>query len=153
MNVLFIALPPLRERRTDIRLLVDHIIKKYANERKSDTPVIGVDQEVERLLYDYDWPGNVRELENVIEQSMILCPGETIKVSDLPKYFKDNIYDNQFLDRIPENAQLNETLAEIEKKMIERALRLKNNVHSDAAELLGIGKSGFSKKLRKYGMH
>ena len=90
-----------------------------------DTPVIGVNQEVERLLYDYSWPGNVRELENVIEQSMILCPSETITVSDLPKYFKDNIYDNQFLDEIPENAKLNETLSEIEKMMIERALKLK----------------------------
>jgi two-component system NtrC family response regulator len=153
LNVLYITLPSLRERRTDIRLLVDHVLKKYANERKSDKPVIGVDQEVERLLYDYDWPGNVRELENVIEQSMILCPGETITISDLPKHFKDNIYEHQFLDQIPENARLNETLSEIEKKMIERALRLKNNVHSDAAELLGIGKSGFSKKLKKYGMN
>lgn len=153
LNVLYITLPPLRERRTDIRLLVDYILKKYADERKSGKPVIGVDQEVERLLYDYDWPGNVRELENAIEQSMILCPGETITVTDLPKYFKDSIYEHQLLDQIPENARLNETLFEIEKKMIERALRLKNNVHSDAAELLGIGKSGFSKKLRKYGMN
>jgi len=153
LNVLYIPLPPLRERKADIRLLVDHIIKKYANERKSDNPVIGVEQEVERLLYDYDWPANVRELENVIEQSMILCPGETITVSDLPKYFRDNIYDKEFLDRIPEDAKLNDTLAEIEKMMIERALKLKNNVHSDAAELLGIGKSGFSKKLRKYDMN
>ncbi|MBW1813695.1 MAG: sigma-54-dependent Fis family transcriptional regulator [Deltaproteobacteria bacterium] len=153
LNVLHITLPPLRERSEDIRLLVDHIIKKYADERKSDTPVIGVDQEVERLLYDYDWPGNIRELENVIEQSMILCPGETITVSDLPKYFKNNMYDNHFFHRIPEDAKLNDTLSEIEKQMIERALRLKNNVHSDAAELLGIGKSGFSKKLKKYGMN
>jgi len=153
LNVLHITLPPLRERSEDIRLLVDHIIKKYADERKSDTPVIGVDQEVERLLYDYDWPGNVRELENVIEQSMILCPGEIITVSDLPKYFKNNMYDNHFFHKIPEDAKLNDTLSEIEKQMIERALRLKNNVHSDAAELLGIGKSGFSKKLKKYGMN
>lgn len=152
LNVLYITLPPLRDRASDIRLLVSHIIKKYACERRSDIPVIGVDQEVERLLYEYEWPGNVRELENIIEQSMILCPGETITVSDLPKYFRNNIYENQYLDKIPEDAKLNETLSEIEKKMIERALKLKNNVHSDAAELLGIGKSGFSKKLKKYEM-
>jgi len=153
LNVLHITIPPLRERIEDIRLLVDHIIKKYADERKSDVTVIGVDQEVERRLYDYDWPGNVRELENVLEQSMLLCPGDTITVSDLPKYFKNNIYDNDFFHGIPEDAKLNDTISAIEKQMIERALRLKNNVHSDAAELLGIGKSGFSKKLKKYGMN
>ncbi|MBW1835629.1 MAG: sigma-54-dependent Fis family transcriptional regulator [Deltaproteobacteria bacterium] len=150
LNVLSIVLPPLRERIEDIHVLIDHFIKKYRDERRSDIPIVDVDPEVERLFYDYRWPGNVRELENVIERAIILCPGEIITVSDLPKDFKDNVYDTHHLDGIPVNAKLHETLNKIEKKMIERALQLTNNVQSNAAELLGIGRSGFNKKIRKH---
>lgn len=153
LNVLSVVLPPLRQRHEDIRLLIDHFIEKYADERNSEIPVTGVDQEVERLFYDYNWPGNVRELENVIERAMIFCPGEIIKIPDLPKDFKNNIYDAQQLDNIPPNAKLYETINVIEKMMIERALKLTNNVQSSAAELLGIGKSGFSKKLKKHKLY
>jgi two-component system NtrC family response regulator len=150
LNVLNIILPLLRQRKEDIRLLVDHFLFKYSEERQSDIPVKGIEKEVERLFYDYNWPGNVRELENVIERGMVLCPGEIIRVSDLPTGFKDNVYDTPQLNGIPENAKLFKTISTIEKKMIERALKLTNNVQSDAAELLGIGKSGFSKKIKKY---
>ena len=74
LNVVHIAIPPLRDRQEDIRLLVNHFLQKYAAERKSAVPVRGLAQEVDRLFYDYSWPGNVRELENVIERVMILCP-------------------------------------------------------------------------------
>ena len=150
LNVLSIVLPPLRGRIEDIHLLIDHFIKKYRDERRSDIPIVDVGPEVERLFYDYRWPGNVRELENVIERAIILCPGEIITVSDLPKDFKDNVYDTHHLEGIPVNAKLHETLNKIEKKMIERALQLTNNVQSNAAELLGIGRSGFNKKIRKH---
>jgi len=150
LNVVHIVLPLLKHRQEDIRLLVDHFIKKYISERLINIPITGLDPEVERLFYSYSWPGNVRELENVIERAMVLCPGEKITVSDLPNDFKFNVYDAQQLNGIHENAKLYETLYTIEKKMIERALRLTNNVHSEAAELLGVGKSGFSKKIKKY---
>ncbi len=150
LNVLHIALPPLKHRTEDIRLLADHFIKKYADERKLNIPIKGIEQAVERIFYDYSWPGNIRELENVIERAMILCPDDIIKVSDLPKNFKDNVYDDQYFDGIPANAKLYETLAIVEKKMIRRALKLTDNVQSNAARLLGIGKSGFSKKMKKY---
>jgi two-component system NtrC family response regulator len=150
LNVVHIVLPLLRERQEDILLLVDHFINKYGNERKFAVSVTGLDQEVERLFYDYSWPGNVRELENVIERAMIMCPGEVIRLSDLPKDFKGNVKDAQFLDSIPIDAKLSETVTTIEKMMIKRALKLTNNVQSKAAELLGIGKSGFNKKINKY---
>ncbi len=152
INVMHISLPPLRERQEDIRLLVDHFIAKYANERKSAPPVTGIEQEVDRLLIEYDWPGNVRELENVIERAMILCTGNIISTNDLPKDFKAHINDTKFLDGIPEGAKLDETIALIEKKMIKRALNLTNHVQSNAADLLGIGKSGLNKKIKKYGL-
>jgi two-component system NtrC family response regulator len=151
LNVLHIVLPPLRKRLEDIRPLVEHFIKKYAAERKPDVPAIkGLDQEAERLLYEYAWPGNVRELENVIERALILCPGETIRVSDLPRLFKENVYNTLHLEGVPANATLAETLAHIEKMMIQRALKMTDNVQAHAAQLLGIGKSGLNQKIKKY---
>jgi len=130
LNVVHVSLPPLKTRPEDIRLLVNHFIKKYASERESAVPVTGVDQEVDRLFYDYSWPGNIRELENVIERVMILCPGEIIRVSELPKGFKDNVYNTLHLEGIPADAKLSDTLAEIEKTMIVRALKISNNIQS-----------------------
>jgi two-component system NtrC family response regulator len=150
LNVLYLVLPPLRDRVEDIRLLVDHMIEKYASERRPGQQVTGVDQEVNRLLYGYNWPGNVRELENAIERAMVLCPGNIIRVSDLPKEFKKSIGHSLHLEGIAENAKLYETLDMVEKLMIERALATSHNVQSHAAELLGIGKSGLNQKLKKY---
>jgi two-component system NtrC family response regulator len=152
LNVVHISLPSLKERKEDIRLLVNHFIKKYSSERRSAVAVTAVDQDVDRLFYDYSWPGNVRELENVIERVMILCPGDTVTVTDLPKGFKDSVYNTLHLEGIPANAKLYDTLAMIEKAMIERALKMANNVQAHAAEMLGIGKSGLNQKLKKYGM-
>jgi len=150
LNVLYLNLPPMRERQEDIRLLVDYFIRKYAQERKSGIPVVGIDQDVERLLYDYNWPGNVRELENVIERAMIMCAGREIQVGDLPKHFKNQVYNTLHMDGIPVNAKLNETLVMVEMALITRALKLSDNVQARAAELLGIGKSGLNQKIKKY---
>ena len=150
LNVIRIKLPPLRKRREDIHLLTEHFLEKYEGERISKIPVKGIDQEVKRLFYEYGWPGNVREFENVIERAMILCPSDTIQVSDLPRDFTDNAYNRLQVEDIPSNAQLNETLALVEKKMIERALKMANYVQSHAAEILGIGKSGLNQKIKKF---
>lgn len=150
LNVLPIVMPPLRDRTEDIRLLVNHFIQKYAHERKSDISIQAMDQAVGRLFYDYSWPGNVRELENVIERVMILCPGEVMRVSDLPRNFKDNVYNTLYIDSIPADAKLNDTLAMVEQKMIERALKITDNVQAHAAQLLGITKSGLNQKIKKY---
>jgi two-component system NtrC family response regulator len=150
LDVLPIVMPPLRDRTEDIRLLVNHFIKKYAHERKSDIPIQAMEQAVERLFYDYSWPGNVRELENVIERVMILCPGEVMRVSDLPRNFKDNVYNTLYIDGIPADAKLSDTLAMVEQRMIERALKITDNVQAHAAQLLGITKSGLNQKIKKY---
>lgn len=153
LNVVHIVLPPLRQRQDDIPLLINHFLKKYARERHLKAPVKGIDQDVMRLFFDYPWPGNVRELENLIERAVILSPGEYVTVSDLPKNFKDKSRSSFYIEDLPPNANLQETLAIIEKKMIERALKLSNNVQSRAAELLGIGKSGLNQKIKKYKLH
>ncbi|MGD9114412.1 MAG: sigma-54 dependent transcriptional regulator, partial [Desulfobacterales bacterium] len=146
LNVVHVVLPPLKDRKEDIHLLVDHFLNKYASERKTAVPVKGVDQEVDRLFYEYSWPGNVRELENLIERMMILCPNDVIRVTDLPQGFKDNIHNALHLEGIPAEAKLYETLAMIEQAMIERALKMSDNVQAHAAALLGIGKSGLNQK-------
>ncbi len=150
LNVLHLVLPPLRERTEDIRLLMQHFMKKYADERKTGVPVKGIDQDAERLFYEYSWPGNVREMENVIERAMILCPGDTIRVSDLPGNIKTRAGHSPELESIPSNARLSETLVEVEKAMIRRALKMADNVQSRAAQILGIGKSGLNQKIKKY---
>jgi len=83
---------------------------------------------------------------------MILCPGDVIQVSDLPRGFTDNVHNALHLEGIPTNAQLYETLAMIEKAMIERALKMADNVQAHAAAMLGIGKSGLNQKLKKYNL-
>ncbi|MDX9785636.1 MAG: sigma-54 dependent transcriptional regulator [Desulfobacterales bacterium] len=150
LNVLHFLIPALKDRKEDIRLLVEHFIRKYANERKSGVPVTGTHQDVERLFYDYSWPGNVRELENVIERAMIMCPGEKISVADLPKNFTSQAGSAWQIDAVPITANLNDTLAMVEKMMIERALNATGNVQTRAAELLGIGKSGLNQKIKKF---
>ena len=150
LDVVNIVLPPLRERPEDIRLLINHFMKKYADERTSDVPVTGIDSEAQRLFHEYGWPGNVRELENVIERAMIFCPNSRIKPSDLPKDFKETMNYNIPLEDIPATAKLYDTLATVERRMIERALQRANYVQSHAAEMLGIGKSGLNQKIKKY---
>jgi two-component system NtrC family response regulator len=152
LNVVHIPLPALKERPEDIRLLVEHFIRKYASERKTGEPITGIDPDVERLFYDYSWPGNVRELENIIERATILSPGSRIQVGDLPRNFRENVQDNLYLDSIPTDAKLYETLAMIEKTLILRALKKSDYVQSRAAELLGIGKSGLNQKIKKYAL-
>jgi len=150
LNVVHLTLPPLNERREDIRLLIEHFIEKYRSERSAATPILGVDPEVERLFYDYAWPGNVRELENVIERAMVMCSDSIVRLEDLPQDFKDNVNDNLSLSRIPTDATLYETLAQVENEMIVRAMKRADNVQTRAAEMLGIGKSGLSQKIKKY---
>ncbi|RTZ97737.1 MAG: sigma-54-dependent Fis family transcriptional regulator [Deltaproteobacteria bacterium] len=152
LNVVRIQLPPLRNRTEDIPLLASHFIKKYADERPDGKPVVDIEQAVIRMFYDYAWPGNIRELENIIERAMILCPEQTIRLSDLPLDFQDNASLPLNLEKIPENAKLIDTLTMVEKMMIERSLKLTGNVQARAAELLGIGKSGLSQKIKKFGL-
>lgn len=152
LNVVHIALPSLKQRQQDIRLLLDHFIKKYADERKHSVPVTGIAPEVERIFYEYSWPGNVRELENLIERLMIMSPGGIITPKELPKSFRETAHDDLYLESVPADAKLYDTLTMIEKTMILRALKKTGFIQSRAAELLGIGKSGLNQKIKKYNL-
>jgi DNA-binding NtrC family response regulator len=144
LNVVSIRLPPLRERRDDIPLLVDHFVgtfsREYAVEPKSVTP------EAMRKLLDYYWPGNIRELQNVIERAFALSPQPEIRVEDLPASVEQG---GAPTPRLNVDGPL--ALADIEKQAIEAALRRSGGNKNEAARLLGIDRQRLYRKIEKYG--
>ena len=148
LNVIHIEVPSLNERSEDIRLLVNHFIQKYKKGRDKDK--IELDAEVWKTLYNYHWPGNIRELENIIERAVVLSSGGAISREDLPDYLfetKDDLDVDRF---IPPNAPLQKTLEQIEEKIIRRALARCDNVQAHAAQMIGITRSLFQHKMKKY---
>jgi two-component system NtrC family response regulator len=150
LNVVKTTIPPLRERPEDVPLLINHFIDKYTKGAGSNTHSCQIDPEAVKRLCDYQWKGNVRELENIIERSVLLCADNTITISDLPPHIRQTHVLTIDLDGIPEGAGLSETLAAVEKRMIQQAMKAADNVQTKAAELLGIGKSGLNQKLKKF---
>lgn len=152
LNVVKTVIPPLRERSEDIPLLIKHFIDKYTNEQQPESRVSGVTPEAVKILCDYQWKGNVRELENILESCILLGSGDMITASDLPLQVRQNISSFLNLDGIPQDVGLAETLTAVEKRMIQRAMKLSGNVQTKAAQLLGIGKSGLNQKLKKFNL-
>lgn len=152
LNVVKATMPPLRTRREDIILLINHFVQKYTQGPESATSVTGVDKEVAQVLCDYEWKGNVRELENVIERAVILTSSSLITIADLPPQVRKSRSNTLDLDGIPEGVGLSETLAAVEKRMIQRAMKMSGNIQTKAAQILGIGKSGLNQKLKKFNL-
>jgi two-component system NtrC family response regulator len=146
LNVIHIEVPPLKERKEDIRLLVHHFIEKY----RQDEGKIELAPQTWKALYSYPWPGNVRELENVIERAVVLNSGALIEFGDLPPEFSEKPLELDVDRFISPDAELQPTLERIEEKMIRRALAQANNVQAHAAEMLGITKSLIQHKMKKY---
>jgi formate hydrogenlyase transcriptional activator len=143
LNVFPIDIPPLRERREDIRLLVEYFIDRYA--RKTGKNIRDINKKTLDLLVSYPWPGNIRELQNVIERSVLLC--ETVVFS-----IDENWLPQQLLATEPKNQiELSRSLLAQEKNMIEAALReSRGRVFgpSGAAAKLGIPRSTLESKIR-----
>ncbi|MDY6987097.1 MAG: sigma-54 dependent transcriptional regulator [Thermodesulfobacteriota bacterium] len=147
LNVVHIELPPLRERDEDIPLLAAHFIQKYGQD--ANRGEMTVSPEAMRFLYNHRWPGNVRELEHAIERAALMSSGNEITLDDLPKdlvSFSDLEVpmDWQKLSNLPE------TLEAVEKRLIQKALALSNNVQSRAANLLGIPRANLQYRLKKH---
>ncbi|MBA3009645.1 MAG: sigma-54 dependent transcriptional regulator [Proteobacteria bacterium] len=152
LNVVKATIPPLRDRQEDIILLINHFIEKYTKDPGTVSRVTGVNKEAAQILCDCEWKGNVRELENVIERAVILSSDTLICPSDLPPNIRRPSGTSLRLEGIPEGAGLSETLAAVEKRMIQRAMKLSGNVQTKAADMLGIGKSGLNQKLKKFNL-
>jgi len=142
LNVIELKLPPLRERREDIPLLVDAFLKKCGDARGKQ--VKGVSEAALAMLMDYAWPGNVRELENVIERAVTLSRGDKISPDDLPPAVQGARGDRRVLD---EAAEKTLPLHEIEKEYIKKILEKMGGNKYQAAHVLGIDRKTLYRKL------
>jgi len=148
LNVIPIHLPPLRDRREDIPLLVAHFIKKLA--REVGRPVQGVAPEAVTVLEQYHWPGNIRELENVVERAMVLGGGDHIDVEALPTTVRQPRSRDEMPVELPaEGIDLEATLDRIERRYMQLALDRVGGVQTRAAELLRVSFRQFRYKLQK----
>lgn len=151
LNVVNIPLPPLRERREDIPLLVAHFADKSSKENNIPLKTFGT--EALNYLIGYEWPGNIRQLQNVVERCIVLVPGDVINLDQLPAEIRDE--EAQFksaVDLLPVELDLAGTLERIEAALIRRALVRADFVQANASKLLGISKSLMQYKLKKYGI-
>lgn len=144
LNVIPIEVPPLRERKEDIVLLINYfwnkLNRKYATNRK-------IDIDVYELLSNYSWPGNVRELENCIERLMVTIDKDRVEAKDLPYYLVNEINKHIENDNL---MPLNKAMENLEKQMILNAYKLYKNTYK-VAEVLGVSQSTIVRKLKKFG--
>jgi len=144
LSVIPIALPPLRERREDIPLLVNHFLKKYNKKRKKI--VKAVSDQAMKALVEYDWFGNVRELENAIERAVVLTENEVIGPDDLFYYGLAASATSR------SNADKVQRLIDLEREHIIKTFKMFNCHMGKAAEALGIDRKTLRLKLKKYGI-
>lgn len=142
LKVVAIDLPPLRERKEDIPLLVDTFVEEFC--RENGKPKLEVPPEVMKRLIDYEWKGNVRELRNVIESMVVLSRGSQLRLSDLPEDISQESESDTLTIKkfIP--------LAEVERQVILKTLEDVNDNKTKAAEILGIGRRTLLRKLQEY---
>lgn len=143
LKVVELRLPPLRQRKEDIPLLVHHFIEQIAAE--DHRPVRGITPEALAALKAYDWPGNVRELRNTLEGIIVLSVRDTIELADLPPY----------ISQLPSPQlaiQPGMTMVEIEKEAIRRTLEQTNGHRAKTANMLGLSVRTLHRKIREYGL-
>jgi len=141
LNVVQVKLPPLRERKSDIQLLVISFLEKFSDPHG---PTRTISDDAMRRLIAHDWPGNVRELENAIERAVALGSGPIVHVGDLPSHLH---YPTS--ERVPDKDELL-PMEELERRAILRTLRETNGDKLAAARMLGIGKTTLYRKLKQY---
>jgi len=144
LNVVQIKIPPLRERKTDIPLLVNAFLEKFSD---PDRPPRKLTEDALRCLMAYDWPGNVRELENAIERAVALGSGPNLQLSDLPTSLQYGTGEQ------PKEDDKLVPLDTMERRAIFRALQETSGDKMAAARLLGIGKTTLYRKLKQYELH
>ena len=156
LNVLPIVLPPLRERREDVPLLMEHFLKRFARERGIDVPEISV--AVRHAFDRYRWPGNVRELENACERMIQTCSCGTVRVGCLSVSILFGAANAEGASSLPAPAaaasiSLDDRLKEVESNLIGWALRVADGNKSKAAELLNIKRSTLGDRIARCGMN
>jgi DNA-binding NtrC family response regulator len=153
LQVVPIVIPPLRERRSDIPLLIEHFLDRIRN--RTPGRVISISREATVALWSYDWPGNVRELENMIERLVIMCENSIIDMPILPESLVAGTRPLTAQASVPLNGNglnLNILVRELEGRLINDALKQTGGNKQAAARLLGLKRTTFSAKLRRCGV-
>ena len=153
LNVIPIEVPPLRDRKSDIPLLVHHFVGQFNKSKKKK--VTGVTDDVMQRFMDYDWPGNVRELENMIERVIILSSSERIGVQDLPERLQ-SASDEELPRRVEipeEGVSLETAVGDFERQLILRALNKTGWVKNKAAQLLHLNRTTLIEKIKRQNLH
>ncbi len=150
LNVIPIHVPALRERKEDILLFVEYFLYDFSGrsgkERKDILP------EALELLQGNDWPGNVRELKNMIERLVIMAPGRTIEVSDLPDSFRRQTESAAESEFFPDKESLKEATVRFEREFISKKLTQNDGNISKTAERIGIARRNLHRKIRQFGI-
>ena len=149
LNVLQLRIPPLRERKDDIPILVDHFIAKYGTRLSRDS--MSISRDALRALMDYPWPGNVRELENTIERAMVLADSDRIEVENLPEKLREE-REPVALPMFGDDLSIKKATDTIERELIRRALEKTGGNRTRAAELLEISHRALLYKIKEYGL-
>ncbi len=150
LNVIRINMPPLRERKDDIPLLVEHFLDKHRY--SPDSPPSRISEEAMQLLMKHDWPGNVRELENTVQRAVVLAQGGVITSHHI---VISNFGDRQIVDvgrLVKEGAPLAEIVGQVEKMALAEAMQLAKGDRSEAARILGLDRPVLYEKLKEYGL-
>lgn len=173
LNVISLEIPPLRERKEDIPMLAEFLLKKICE--REGIPVKRVSEEVLEIFKKYHWPGNIREFENLLERMVLLSDKEVLTIEDLPphlqqiqdrrpsqekeeeKILEERVFfSKSFFPGLPDLTEgglsLNKLLEEIEVFYLKRALELSGGVKSRAARLLGLNRTTFIEKLKRYNL-
>ena len=145
LNVINIKIPPLRERKDDVSLLIDHFIEKF--NRLFQRNIEGISDEARSVLVNYQWPGNIRELENSIERSIILSHGDVLEKSS----FSDQVSSTYFHSDLS-SASFQKSKVSFEKKLLEDALAQSSGKVTIAANLLGITRHSLRYQMEKFGL-
>jgi len=149
LNVIPMKVPPLKQRKSDIPLLIDHFLKKFQKGAKKK--ITDFSPEAMDAMLKYDWPGNVREVENVIKRLTILCDDEVVNVDDLPEHIPHKgravrVVEEDFLEK---GVTLHDAVEDYEKRLILGALERSDWVKTKAAKLLNINRTTLVEKIKK----
>ena len=147
INVLPLHVPPLRERKEDVPILLDHFVSR--NNARMGTNIRGFSPSARKLLFEYAWPGNVRELENTIERAMVLADSDIIEPSDLPDRLRQ-AFDPVHMHLSTGELSIKKTTLAIEEILIRRALQKTNGNRTRAAEILEISHRALLYKIKDY---
>ncbi|TVQ79053.1 MAG: sigma-54-dependent Fis family transcriptional regulator [Bradymonadales bacterium] len=149
LNVLPIHIPPLRERKEDIPLLVEHFLDKFRKEM--DKEIEGIDPNCLEALTDYSWPGNVRELENTIERAMVMEVGHRLSLEHLPDVVRNQEI-NPAIKAAASELSIKKMMSIMEQELIKKALEKTNGNRTWAAKLLEISHRALLYKIKRYGL-